>query len=177
MRPEALVALLAEPDRMRVFAAVVLGATNLYEVTEQTGLANRAVAAAVRRLSDGGLLVTEDDRLVARLDLFKEVVREYGRERAAEALDPDRGRAAILRAFIVDGRLVSIPAPQGRRRVILEHIATAFEPGVRYQEREVDAILRSWHADHAALRRYLVDEGLMARDGGFYWRIGGPVPM
>jgi hypothetical protein len=175
MRPEALVALLAEPDRMRVFAAVVLGATTLAEATEQTGLTHRTVAAAIRRLSDGGLLVSDNDRLVARLDLFKEVVKEYGRERAEEPLDPDRGRAAILRAFIVDGRLVSIPAPQGRRRVILEHLATAFEPGVRYPEREVDAILRSWHSDHAALRRYLVDEGLMAREGGFYWRIGGPV--
>ncbi len=59
--------------------------------------------------------------------------------------------------------------------MILEHLATAFEPGVRYPEREVDAILRSWHPDHAALRRYLVDERLMARDGGVYWRIGGPV--
>ncbi len=175
MSPDALVALLAEPDRMKVFAAVVLGATTLAEVAERTGVAQRTAAAAVRRLTDGGLLGTEDDRLVAGMDLFKQVVKGNGRERAAEPLDPDRGRAAILRAFIVDGRLVSIPAPQGRRRVILEHLATAFEPGVRYPEREVDAILRSWHPDHAALRRYLVDEGFMAREGGVYWRIGGPV--
>jgi hypothetical protein len=62
-----------------------------------------------------------------------------------------------------------------KRRIVLEHIAAAFEPGVRYPEREVDAILRAWHPDHAALRRYLVDEELLARDGGVYWRIGGPV--
>jgi hypothetical protein len=59
--------------------------------------------------------------------------------------------------------------------VVLEHIAALFEPGVRYPEREVDAILRAWHPDHAALRRYLVDEQLLARDAGEYWRIGGPV--
>jgi hypothetical protein len=175
MRPEALVAVLAEPDRVRVFAAVVLGATTLSDVTERTGLAKRTAAAAVRRLSDSGLLVQDNDRLVARLDLFKESTKAYGRERVAEPLDPDRSRAAVLRAFIVDGRLVSIPAAQGKRRVILEHIATAFEPGVRYPEREVNAILRSWHADHAALRRYLVDEGFLEREKGVYWRIGGPV--
>jgi hypothetical protein len=31
------------------------------------------------------------------------------------------------------------------------------------------------HPDYAALRRYLVDEELMDRAGGEYWRIGGPV--
>jgi hypothetical protein len=81
----------------------------------------------------------------------------------------------VLRTFLVDGRLVSFPAAKRKRRVVLEHIAAAFEPGVRYAEREVDAILRAWHADHAALRRYLVDEELLARDGGYYWRIGGRV--
>jgi len=45
---------------------------------------------------------------------------------------------------------------------------------VRYPEREVDAMLRAWHPDHAALRRHLVDEDLLARDAGMYWRIGGP---
>ncbi len=78
MSPDALVALLAEPDRMKVFAAVVLGATTLAEVAERTGVAKRTAAAAVRRLTDGGLLGTEDDRLIARLDLFKQVVKESG---------------------------------------------------------------------------------------------------
>jgi len=81
----------------------------------------------------------------------------------------------VLRAFVRDGRLTSVPAARGKRRVLLEHIAAAFEPGVRYPEKDVDAVLRAWHPDHAALRRYLVDEQLLAREGGRYWRIGGPV--
>lgn len=61
--------------------------------------------------------------------------------------------------------------------MVLEHLVAAFEPGVRYREREVDAVLRSWHPDHASLRRYLVDEDLLAREGGIYRRIGGPVHL
>ena len=94
---------------------------------------------------------------------------------AAEALDPDRMRAAVLRSYIVDGQLTSFPAARGKRRIVLEHIVTVFEPGVRYPEREVDALLRAWHPDHAALRRYLVDESLLDRADGEYWRCGGPV--
>jgi hypothetical protein len=83
----------------------------------------------------------------------------------------------VLRAFVRDGRIVQLPAARGKRRVLLEHIAAVFEPGVRYPEREVDATLRAWYDDHAALRRYLVDEDLMAREAGVYWRTGGFVEL
>src|ERR671939_485499 len=88
-----------------------------------------------------------------------------------------RAEDAVLSAFVRDGRLVSIPAQQSKRRVVLEHIVRVFEPGVRYPEREVNALLAVWHPDHAALRRYLVDEGLLSREGGLYWRTGGYVDV
>ena len=181
MTPDVLVGLLAGPARMRVFAAVVLGASTTGEIAERTGLTPRQVAVALRRLRDGGLVRNHEDRLVARLETFQEAMKEYALTLAAPSpagpLDTTPARAAVLRAFLVDGRLVAIPAARSKRRVILEHIAMVFEPGVRYPEREVNAILRAWHPDHAALRRYLVDEELMAREGGVYWRIGGPVPV
>jgi hypothetical protein len=40
----------------------------------------------------------------------------------------------------------------------------------------VNRVLARWHPDTAALRRYLVDEGFLDRDGGQYWRTGGTVP-
>ena len=96
---------------------------------------------------------------------------------AEEPLDPDRQKAQVLRTFISDGRLAQIPVVRAKRRIVLEHIVASFEPGVRYPEREVNAVLRAWYADHAALRRYLVDEELMQRDAGVYWRTGGYVEV
>jgi hypothetical protein len=174
MTPDVLVGLLAETARARTFAAVVLGATTPAEVAERTGLTRRQVAVALRRLRDGGLVEgppSPEGGLRARLEAFAESMKEHARPDPVSDLDP------VLRAFLADGRLVSIPAARGKRRVVLEHIAMAFEPGVRYPEREVNAILRAWHPDHAALRRYLVDEEFMTREGGVYWRIGGPVPL
>jgi hypothetical protein len=83
--------------------------------------------------------------------------------------------SAVLRAFVHDRRLVAIPARRAKRVVVLDLLAQDFEPGVRYPEVEVNRRLRRWHPDVAALRRYLVDEGLMDRDGGCgdYWRAGG----
>jgi hypothetical protein len=92
-------------------------------------------------------------------------------------MDPDRQKAAILRTFVVDGRLVRVPAARAKRRVILEHLAACFEPGVKYPEKAVDVILRAWYSDYASLRRYLVDEELLGRENGVYWRTGGYVPV
>lgn len=89
----------------------------------------------------------------------------------------DATEAAIFRASMRGGRLVAIPAQHRKRRVLLEHLARAFEPGQYYSEREVSAILRAFHDDYAMLRRYLVDEGLLTRESGTYWRTGGPVDL
>jgi hypothetical protein len=89
----------------------------------------------------------------------------------------DPATAAVFRAFFVEGRLQTMPAKRAKRLVVLDHIARVFEPGVRYPETEVNALLRAFHPDYAMVRRYLVDEGFLARDHGVYWRIGGGVDL
>ncbi|GAA0944708.1 DUF2087 domain-containing protein [Virgisporangium aurantiacum] len=178
MRPDVLCGQLAEPDRLRVFAAVVLGAATPADVVNATGLPVRTVMAALRRLEQGGLVGAAGDALVAEVSAFKDAVREHGTPAApAEPMDPDRQRDAVLRTFIVDGRIPHLPSAWAKRRVVLEHIVLAFEPGVKYPEKDVNAILRAWHDDHAALRRYLVDESLLDRADGEYWRSGGYVEV
>ena len=59
---------------------------------------------------------------------------------------------------------------------MLERLAQEFEPGRRYQEKEVDFTLQLFYADYATLRRYLIDEQLMTRADGVYWRSGGRFP-
>jgi hypothetical protein len=88
---------------------------------------------------------------------------------AAVADDP------LLRVFLSNGQIEKIPARHQRRLLLLDKVAQAFEPGVRYPERRVSLFLRSIHADYAALRRYLVDEEFLSRADGEYWRSGGTV--
>ncbi len=47
----------------------------------------------------------------------------------------------------------------------------AFEPGVRYEEKQVNEILSSYSEDTATLRRGLIDHKMMTRKagGGEYW--------
>jgi hypothetical protein len=78
-----------------------------------------------------------------------------------------------LKPFVRDRRIQALPVKLSRRRVLLEVVAQAFEPGIRYPEPKVNGFLRQLHGDHAALRRYLVDERFLDRANGEYWRIGG----
>ena len=80
----------------------------------------------------------------------------------------------ILNTFVKEGRLVRMPARQGKKLVILRWLVERFDPGVSYPERQVNEILQQVDPDYAMLRRYLVDAGLMQRDQGIYWRTPEP---
>jgi hypothetical protein len=77
----------------------------------------------------------------------------------------------VLRDFSgPDGRLKQLPLQRKKFEAILRHVVKPFECGVRYSEKRVNEILSQYHEDTAALRRGLVDTGMMARDHGVYWR-------
>ena len=80
----------------------------------------------------------------------------------------------VLRVFLADdGTLRSIPSKHSKLLVVLDHVAQSFEPGQRYEEAEVNLMLKRYHPDFAALRRYLVEDGFLTRESGIYWRSGG----
>ena len=80
----------------------------------------------------------------------------------------------VLRAFFnEDGSLHTIPSKHAKLLVVLDRLSQEFEPGQRYEEPEVNLVLRRVHPDYAALRRYLVENGFLTREAGVYWRSGG----
>ncbi len=80
-------------------------------------------------------------------------------------------RARVVATFIRDGRLVSIPTQYKKRRYIMEEIARSFEWGRLYDEKEVNAIMRTFNDDVASLRREMIDQRIMMREDGRYWLV------
>jgi hypothetical protein len=177
---EALGALaaLADEERLLVVSALVLGAVTTEDVQARTKLPKRRALAALTRLESAGLVVHDKDGWTFDLSRLREIARDARpRDQPADVGDVDARTGAVLRTFLRGGRLTQIPTQQAKRRVVLDHICRVFEIGVRYPEREVDAMLRAFHPDHAALRRYLVEDGFLARDHNVYWRTGGTVEL
>ena len=176
----AIVGLLADDDRRRVVAALVLGASTVGEVKAATGLSARVVGRALARLVDGELVERATDGTHLLLgEAFRRAAVAVAD--AGPAPDPTgdapEDAAKVLRTFFRGGRLTSIPTSHAKRLIILDRLAQDLDPGVRYSERQVNALLRPFHEDVAALRRYLVDDGFLDREAGHYWRTGGSVDL
>ena len=89
---------------------------------------------------------------------------------AGEPLPPDVER--VLRGFFKDGRLTTIPAKERKRLVVLRYLRDqVFTEDRTYQEAEVNQRLALFHRDVAALRRSMVDAGLVTRSAGEYRRV------
>jgi hypothetical protein len=79
-----------------------------------------------------------------------------------EPLSPEIER--VLRGFFKDGRLVTIPARERKRLVVLRYLRDqVFTEDRPYPEAEVNQRLAMFHRDVAALRRFMVDAGLVRR--------------
>ncbi len=178
---EALVGLLAEESRLKVVAAIALGATTEADITARTLLTPKAVRKALDRLVRGGIVEsTHDGGLRVVTERFKDAAQRAAAARpqaTPEELGATADQAQVLRNYLVDGRLTHIPAARSKRLVVLDFLAGQFEPGRVYPEAQVNYTLGRFHVDYAALRRYLVEEELLERREGFYWRTGGTVAV
>jgi len=167
--------LIAEPDRLRVFSALALGATTTTDIRQMSGLDARTVEKALGRLVAGELVAREATGVV-RLhteDLLG-LARRIGERRSTRTeFDEDVPGAVVLTRFIRAGRLTTIPMQHSKRKVVLDYLVQNFDPDCRYSEKEINETLGRYFDDFAALRRYLVDEGFMEREAGVYWRSGG----
>jgi hypothetical protein len=171
-------ALLADDGRLRVVGALVNGATSTGDVAAATGLTERRVLTALARLEAAELVVREPSGWRFDVARLKEIAKaSRPRDQPDDVGDVDRDTARVLQTFLRGGRLTQIPLARHKRLVVLDHICRVFDIGVRYPEREVNAFLRAFHPDTAALRRYLVDEGFLTRDHNIYWRTGGSVDL
>ena len=78
----------------------------------------------------------------------------------------------ILTIYLDGDRIKEIPLKRKKRLVILHWLVQKFENGRQYHELELNALLKVYHHDVASLRRYMVEEKLMARNKkNMYWRL------
>lgn len=177
--PEMLsfVKALASADRLRIIGVLVRGRATQSDIAEQLHLPIRDVFNHLQFLVHVGV-VNETD---GYYDLDEKTIESFargqfeGRRPAFEAdtATPEEARKVLKNFLNADGTLKQIP-PQGNKLlIVLNFIVDAFAFDTDYSEKEVNTILRRFHVDTAALRRYLVDNGLMAResDGTRYWRV------
>lgn len=178
MEPLDLLRLLLDPDRLAVVGALARAPGRSDELARRSGHDTEDVVRTLGPLVHAGLVVRDDGTYHLDVLAWRGIGRDLPRATPASprvAFGMTDDEAQVLARFFHGDRLVGIPSQRSKRLVVLERLALEIDPGTRYAESEVNALLRRFHDDHATLRRLLVDEGFLDRSGGEYWRAGGRV--
>ncbi len=178
-QPEMLsfVKAMASAERLRLFGVLVRGRATQAEIAEQLHLPVRDVFDHLSFLVHVGI-VNESEGVY---DLNEKAVEALARGefegKRAEFVPPtnkqEDARRVLKNYLDADGSLKQIPPRGNKLLIILNFIVDAFAFDTDYTEKEVNTILRRFHLDTASLRRYLVDNNLLAREssGARYWRV------
>jgi len=178
----------ADVNRLRIVGLLAQREATGEELAAVLGLHPATISHHIARLREAGLIDARAEsyysvyhlRINAIQSLAKQLFAPGGLASVASDLDATAYDKKVLDDFMTSsGRLKTIPAQRKKRSVILRHIVQDLKPGQQYSERQINNVLKRYHADTAFLRREMVVEKLLARarDGGHYWRIltEGPV--
>lgn len=177
---------LADPSRLRIIGLLAGGSYTVEELATELGLSNSTTSHHLKRLWEVGLVAANprgyyryyelrEDSLqdmASRLLGSDELTLLADKTGARPPSDPKALEYKVIKAFTDGaGRITAFPVQAKKHRVLMEYVATAFEPGKRYTEKQVNAILERFNEDVALIRRSLVDLGIMGREGGggAYW--------
>jgi DNA-binding transcriptional ArsR family regulator len=186
---------LADPMRLRILGLLADRSMYGQELAEALAVTPPTISHHLNMLKAAGLITVRRENnfhhyslnedglrlMVGKLTLAH--LREIGEsqsqaqtqgstgDRIVATPSEDEDRALAIAAYFKDGRLLSIPIHSRQRHFAMEKIAGEFEWGRMYDEKEVNAVLKRFHDDTAALRRELVDTKIMLREHGHYWLV------
>ncbi len=179
-QPEILsfVKALASADRLRIVGLLSLrGSKRAAEIASALGVHASEANRHLEQLTASGVVREAGGVFDLNEKAIESLARGQfeGKRPAYEAKEETQEDVRkVLKTFLnADGTLKQIPPMGNKLSIILNFIVDAFAFDANYTEKEVNTILRRFHVDTAALRRYLVDHQLMAResDGTRYWRV------
>lgn len=152
-----IVAALANADARRIFAEIELGGASAVGASAVggDGLSPARRRRALDVLIRVGIVTVADGTATIRAERFAQVLREA----------PSRPRRTGVDRFLDEaGRIDRYPAGAADRAELFRHVAeTVLAPGEVVAEAELGERLRRFGDDTAALRRHLVDSGLVGR--------------
>jgi len=172
---------LADASRLKIVGLLAQRPYSVEELAALIDLKPSTVSHHLSRLAKTGLVTARADSYYSVYQLEEKALQERTRRlfshdkltAAASNVDADAYDRKVLADYTrPDGSLKTIPAQRKKLEAVLRCVVKAFEPGKKYSEKQVNSILSRFHEDTASLRRELVGNGLMGREGGGgdYWR-------
>lgn len=187
---------MGDETRLQIVGLLSANARRVSDLASELSLSEPTVSHHISTLREAGLLNLRTEgtnryyslntEMFARLNKFVDELesgefeqrrKDYEAARAAmswiDEVEMDESDRKILHDYFIGRQLKSLPSKYTKLLVILRYLATLFEFERTYTEQEVNAVLKPVHEDYAQLRRELVEQGFLRREGGggVYWRV------
>ena len=170
---------LSDMSRLRIVQSLLSGDMYTELLAERLELTPSTVSFHMKKLEDAGIVSSRREQYYTVYSLNRDMLGKTISEVASslpEQADEqqkreDEYRQKVIRSFFEYGRLRSIPVQRKKKLICYEQIAARFEPGKVYCEKELNEIIADVHEDYCTIRRDMISEGILRRDGSQYVRI------
>ena len=170
---------LADKSRLQILKSLAVEDMYVERLAERLGLTPSTISFHLKKLSDAGAVTAYKSQYYMMYSLHKEIfqtsileiLQQESDEAQKQAQRDADYRKRVIDAFFEYGKLKSIPTQLKKERIVLEVIAEAFDFDRMYSEREVNMIIADFHDDFCTIRRDMVGERLLGRNGIEYWRM------
>lgn len=169
----------ADKSRILIINALMKKPMYVEEISNLLDLAESTVSFHLKKLEKAGIIYSERSQYYIVYNVKEEILNQNLKDiiyiknpdEAAQRQRMEEYKNKVFKAFFEYGKLKQIPMSNKKRYIILRELVKDFEFDKKYTEDEVNAILVKYNDDVAALRRYMVEEKLLDRTPGIYWRV------
>lgn len=170
---------LGDMTRLQILKSLLQEDMYVERLAERLGLTPATISFHLKKLMEVGAVVSRKEQYYTVYSICREVFQPSilslltGESDQADEqqLREEKYRQKVIDSFFRYGKLVSIPAQRKKKRICLEVIAQRFELAKPYDEAQVNEIILEFHEDYCTLRRDMISERIMEREGTTYIRI------
>lgn len=178
--------ILLNANRLKIVGMLAKGDLALRDIILNTALKPVEALRHLQQLIDLGLVTYRnkpgESQFHLELSALQVLARQYlgnlqpkrqAKSKSLQASFDEYSQQIITRYTDDAGYIRTFPHSQKRRYALLRYALGSIESDRIYNEKEINLSLARYHDDTSALRRYLVDAGMLGqeRDGSAYWRV------
>ena len=168
---------LADKSRLQILKSLAKEEMYVERLAERLGLTPATISFHLKKLEDAGAVTSRKEQYYTMYSLRQEVfmtniidiIKEESEVIDEQKQREEEYRNKVIKTFFEYGKLKAIPAQRKKQRICLEVIAKAFKEGQKYDEKEVNDIIKKFHEDFCTIRRDMICEHIMEREGRTYW--------
>lgn len=170
---------LADKSRLQILKSLMQEDMYVERLAERLDLTPATISFHLKKLVDAQAVTSYKDQYYTMYSIRQEVfmtniidiIKEESDEARIQKEREDAYRKKVISSFFEYGKLKSIPSQRKKELICLEEIAKSFEVGKAYEEKEVNTAIEAYYEDYCTLRRDMISEGIMKREGTTYTRL------